>query len=252
MRYNLDKLIQDFETGNPAEFLFFWGHRRRPDQKIGKQCLSQWFDAGFTFEEVEYRTAEHWMMAKKAQLFDDQNIFEKIIESNDPKEVKALGREIKNFGPQVWDDHKFQIVVDGNLHKFTQNAQLFKYLKATHNKYLLEASPYDVIWGIGVAEDNEEAHNPYAWSGQNLLGFALMEVRDKLENLDYFKFLEDPFEPPWKIYPDIDCSDMFFRMGAGEGYSMLFWEWFDALSPTDKEIYKITFPPQSGWERSFK
>lgn len=252
MRYNLEKLVRDFESGKPVEFLFFWGHRKRPDNKISKQCLSQWFDAGFVFEGIEYRTAEHWMMAKKAELFNDRSTFENIIESYEPGEVKALGREIKNFAPDVWNDHKYQIVVDGNLHKFTQNTQLFKYLKNTQDKYLVEASPFDKIWGIGVAEDSEEAQNPYAWSGQNLLGFALMEVRLKLAKLDYFKFLKDPYEPPWKRYPDIDCSDLFFRMGAGEKYSIKFWEWFNALSSTDKEIFKITFPPRNGWEHSFK
>lgn len=252
MKYNIEHLIREFESGKSVDFLFFWGHTKKSDEKIGKQSLSQWFDMGFLFDGIEYKTAEHWMMAQKALLFNDKDSFEKIIGSPTPKEAKALGRKVKNFGPDIWNVHKYQIVVTGNLHKFTQNTELFNYLKSTQDKYLLEASPVDKVWGIGVSENSEEAYNPYAWTGQNLLGFALMEVRDKLSKMDSFEFLKDPFLPPWKKYPNIDCSDMFFRMGGGEDYAIQFWAWFDSLSSTEKEVFKITFPPKNGWEMAIQ
>ena len=252
MKYNIERLIREFELGKDLDFLFFWGHTEKLDGKISKQCLSQWFNASFLFDGVKYKTAEHWMMAQKALLFNEKHSFDKIVKSHTPKEAKALGRKVKNFGPDVWNDHKYQIVVAGNLHKFTQNTELFNYLKGTQERYLLEASPVDKVWGIGVSEDSEEADNPYAWTGENLLGFALMEVRDKISKIDKFEFLKDPFLPPWKKYPKIDCSDMFFRMGGGESYAIDFWTWFDALSSTEKEVFKITFPPKNGWENAIE
>ena len=251
MRYSLDTLLQDFEAGRVLEFLFFWGHTNKNAEKVGKQCLSQWFEASFIFDNIIYRTAEHWMMARKALLFNDKAAFEEIIESESPKKAKEIGRRVKNFGPSIWDEYKYGIVIEGNLHKFTQNAELFEYLKSTKDKYLIEASPSDRVWGIGVSENSDDASNPYAWTGQNLLGFALMEVRSKISKMDYFKFLKNPFMPPWKKYPDVECGDLFFRMGAGEGYAISFWDWFNRLSETDKEIFKITFPPENGWERVF-
>ena len=248
MKYDIEYLIREFESGELMDYLFFWGHTKKSDKKIGKSSLSQWFDAGFVFDSIEYKTAEHWAMAQKALLFNDKVSFEKIIVSQTPKEAKKLGRKVKNFGPDVWNDHKYQIAIVGNLHKFTQNIELLNYLKGTQDKYLLEASPVDKVWGIGVSEDSAEAHNPYAWTGQNLLGFALMEVRDKISEIDSFEFLKNPFIPPWKEYPNIGCSDMFFRMGGGEDYAMKFWAWYKALSSTEKEVFETVFPPEREWD----
>lgn len=248
MKYSIAHLIGELESGKNLDLLFFWGHTQKLDGKIGKECLSQWFDARFSFEDVEYKTAEHWMMAQKALLFNDMVSFDKIVRSHTPKEAKALGRKVENFGPDVWNEHKYQIVVAGNLHKFTQNTELFNYLKGTKDRYLVEASPVDSIWGIGVSENSEEADNPYAWPGENLLGFALMEVRDRLRKIEAFELSNDPFLPPWKIYPKIDRSDMFFRMGGGEDYTIQFYNWFNGLSSSEKEVFKIMFPPKNEWE----
>ncbi len=134
----------------------------------------------FIENHITYQTAEHYMMAKKALLFNDQRIFEKILTKESPKDVKDLGRQIQNFDAEIWDAHKFDIVKQGNLLKFSQNEALKSFLLQTKGKILVEASPVDAIWGIGLAEDNANALIPKNWKGLNLLGFALMEVRDEI------------------------------------------------------------------------
>jgi ribA/ribD-fused uncharacterized protein len=175
-KYTIDWLNQQ----QNVDYLFFWGHRPSKDGSIIKTCMSQWWPAEFTEEGVLYKTAEHYMMAHKARLFNDQEVFERIIRKESPKDVKDLGRQIRNFDSQLWDDHKFQIVRQGNLLKFSQNEELKHFLIQTTTKVLVEASPVDPVWGIGLAEDAPNAQNPSEWRGENLLGFALMEVRDEL------------------------------------------------------------------------
>lgn len=162
------------------DYLFFWGHQPSKDGSIIKTCMSQWWPAEFTEEGVIYKTAEHYMMAHKAKLFHDQEVFERILRKDSPKDVKDLGRQIRNFDAKIWDQHKFQIVRQGNWLKFSQNEELKQFLIQTKNKVLVEASPVDPVWGIGLSEDSTNAQNPNEWRGENLLGFALMEVRDEL------------------------------------------------------------------------
>jgi ribA/ribD-fused uncharacterized protein len=123
------------------------------------------------------------MMAQKAKLFNDQQIFDMIIKKESPKDVKELGRQIKNFDAALWDKNKYQIVVQGNCLKFSQNESLKQFLIQTKDKVLVEASPVDIIWGIGLTEDSPNAKNPIEWRGENLLGFVLMEVRNKIITL---------------------------------------------------------------------
>ena len=120
------------------------------------------------------------MMAEKARIFKDEEAKKKILVVHSPHGAKKLGRQVKNFDPVIWNEHKFDIVVKGNYHKFSQHEDLRTFLLNTKNRVLVEASPRDQIWGIGMSEKNEKAHNPNLWRGQNLLGFALMEVRDRL------------------------------------------------------------------------
>jgi ribA/ribD-fused uncharacterized protein len=246
MKYSIRTMMGHFESGENVKFLYFWGHTA-PGKNVGKQCLSQWYESPFQFEGVTYQTSEHWMMAQKALLFNDPETYEKIIDSKSTKKAKSLGRTVKNFGPDVWNENKIKIVVDGNIHKFTQNIELFRFLKATNNKYLIEASPNDKVWGIGISEKDEDIDNPYLWKGENLLGFALMEVRDRINKLDYFRPIENELPPPWVTYPEIECGDMFWRMGAGEDYITKYFEWWGSLSDTEKEIYRISYPYKNGW-----
>lgn len=173
--------LEDIRSSNAAgdriNYLFFWGHTPAAMGTIGKECLSQWYDASFTVDSILYRTAEHFMMAEKARLFSDHGTVEKILESTSPREAKALGRNVENFDESVWIRHRVEIVVAGNLHKFSQNEKLKQFILASHNRVLVEASPFDRIWGIGLAADDPDVENPRAWRGLNLLGFSLMEVR---------------------------------------------------------------------------
>lgn len=125
-----------------------------------------------------------WMMAKKAELFNDNDVLVKIIKSNSPAEAKKLGREVKNYDDNLWLANRYEIVMQGNYHKFSQNADLKEFLINTKNRILVEASPVDAIWGIGMASDHKDIHNSEKWRGLNLLGFALMEVRDELREIN--------------------------------------------------------------------
>ena len=175
-----DELLIEVRKGLRPHYLFFWGHRSLPGGEIGKPCLSQWWPTKFSVAGISYVTAEHFMMAEKARLFDDEDTRSKIIEAPTPKLAKQLGRQVSNFKEEVWRDARFQFVVEGNYAKFNQNPELAAFLLGTGNKLLVEASPTDSIWGIGLAAADERAKNPERWRGLNLLGFALMEVRHRL------------------------------------------------------------------------
>lgn len=175
-----EDLIRAYDAGETLKFLFFWGHTPKQADVIDKSCLSQWFPSPFAHEGHTYLTAEHWMMARKAELFQDEEMVEKIIQSETPGEAKKLGRQVKNFDPGNWDAHKFDLVVKGNILKFTQNEAMGHWLRQTGHRILVEASPVDYIWGIGMAADHQHIHNPHHWQGENLLGYALMEVREQL------------------------------------------------------------------------
>lgn len=181
MKYNLDWLLNEHQNSDAKKYLFFWGHQPRKDGSIGESCLSQWWETTFEMDGITYSTAEHWMMAEKARLFADEAILNKILVAKSPAEAKELGRNVQNFETSIWDEAKYEIVKKGNLYKFKQNANLETYLLNTNNRVLVEASPVDPIWGIGLAKNHPDAVHPEQWKGLNLLGFALMEVRDELD-----------------------------------------------------------------------
>lgn len=180
MNYNREWLIEQYQNKKRFRFLFFWGHQPHLSGKITASCFSQWWPASFVVDDISYRTAEHWMMAQKARLFNDNETFKKIILARSPNEAKTLGRQVKGFQDELWEKHRYQIVYDGSLQKFAQHPELRQYLISTRDQVLVEASPVDRIWGIGLTADDERAHNPILWRGLNLLGFVLMEVRDHL------------------------------------------------------------------------
>jgi len=120
------------------------------------------------------------MMHRKAVLFDDEKTAVDVLNSPNPGAAKALGRAVRGFDQQVWDNHRRGIVLAGNLAKFAQSAALRDFLIATGKRVIVEASPVDRIWGVGLAADHEHIENPLEWRGLNLLGFALMDVRAQL------------------------------------------------------------------------
>lgn len=180
INYTLQWLIEESEREERIKYLFFWGHQKSKDGSLTSSCFSQWWGSPFEVDGMIYRTAEHWMMAQKALLFGDKVIFEKIIKSKSPGEAKELGRQVKNFEEDIWNKHRLDIVVNGNLHKFGQDSNLKAFLLSTKDRVLVEASPVDNIWGIGLSADNKDRENPRLWKGINLLGFSLMTVRDIL------------------------------------------------------------------------
>ncbi len=180
MKYDINWLSQQTKQ---LKHLYFWGHTPCKDGTINQACFSQWWQLSpFTIDEITYATAEHYMMAEKAKLFHDTDIFQQIINSTHPNEAKQLGRKVANFDDTIWKQHRFDIVVTGNMAKFEQDERLKEYLLNTGDRVLVEASPYDKIWGVGLAKDDEKIANVYQWKGLNLLGFALMQVRDQLRD----------------------------------------------------------------------
>ncbi|HEX4787972.1 MAG TPA: NADAR family protein [Actinospica sp.] len=163
-----------------VKWLFFWGHTPKEGDAIGSWVLSQWWPCSFSVDGVDYASAEHWMMAEKARLFGDDETLAAIIAAATPAEAKKLGRLVRGFDDARWEAAGFDAVVRGNVHKFGQDPELRRYLLGTANRVLVEASPRDRIWGIGLGAGNERATDPRAWRGRNLLGFALMEARSRL------------------------------------------------------------------------
>ena len=177
---SIEDLRRALEAGATPKYVLFWGHQPNADGSIGKGCFSQWFEASFEVDGQTYLTAEHFMMAEKARLFGDMETRASILAARTPAEAKKLGRGVKGFDDARWEQARFDIVVRANEAKFSQNRALRDYLLTTGGRVLVEASPVDRIWGIGLAANDERALDPRAWRGLNLLGFALMEVRARL------------------------------------------------------------------------
>lgn len=178
----IDELIKRAAEGQRIKYLHFWGHRPRENGSLGPSCLSQWWPSPFEVDGVRYATAEHWMMASKARLFDDAEAERAALEARTPAEAKKAGRLVRGFDTTVWERERFSVVLAGSVHKFGQDDALRAFLLSTGNRVLVEASPMDRVWGIGLAANDERAHDPARWRGLNLLGFALMEAREELRS----------------------------------------------------------------------
>jgi len=156
-------------NSSEEKFTFFW-----------QGPLSQWHMRKFIIDGIEYNCNEQWMMAEKARLFNDRATEILILEEKSPKKQKALGRDVKPFNEDVWNQHDMEIVEKGNYAKFTQNMDLLKILLAGEGTTFVEASPYDKIWGIGLAANDPRAKNRSQWKGQNKLGIVLTRLCNKL------------------------------------------------------------------------
>lgn len=172
----LDDVVQRTARGERIKAVYFWGHTERPGA-VTAACLSQWYPAAFEVEGQRYAHAEQFMMAEKARLFGDEAARQAILQTDKPGAVKALGRGVQGFDEALWEAERFGIVLRGSVAKFGQNAALAAFLLGTGERLLVEASPVDRIWGIGLAADDERAQDPRRWQGLNLLGFALMQAR---------------------------------------------------------------------------
>lgn len=179
MKYNKSQIISQNRKLTKDDFVFFWGHEDR-SKGVSKVCLSQWYQCSFIVDGQYYNCAEQYMMAEKARIFGDEETRQQILAEYSQLAMKKLGRKVRNYDDDIWKKSRFDIVVKGNMAKFSQNAKLISFLMSTGDKIIAEASPKDNIWGIGLEETSPEAISPDKWLGENLLGFALMEVRDAL------------------------------------------------------------------------
>lgn len=151
------------------KYTFFWSG-----------IFSQWDYSPFFLEGHDFSTCEQYMMYKKAILFNDAEIAIRILDEQDPRAQKKLGREVRNFNVDMWESVARDIVFRGNAAKFTQNNYQRDKLLETHGTLVVEASPYDKIWGIGLDEKNAIITPPENWPGRNWLGLAITEVRDTI------------------------------------------------------------------------
>ncbi|WP_320064208.1 NADAR family protein [Micromonospora sp. RTGN7] len=173
-------LVALHDAGTRVKYLRFWGHRPGRDGAIGPGCLSQWWPAPFTVDGRVFDTAEHWMMWRKAVLFGDDEVAQRVLTVGHPQQAKTLGRRVRGFDETRWAAHRYDIVVAGGIAKFAQHDDLRAFLLGTGDRVLVEASPVDRVWGIGLAADDPDAQDPARWRGENLLGFALMDARSTL------------------------------------------------------------------------
>jgi hypothetical protein len=134
-----------------------------------------------TINNIEYNCCEQYMMAEKARTFGDAEALEAIMKSSDPKYQKAVGRGVKNFNPHIWEKVAMDVVLRANIAKFS-DPELKKFLFSFGNEEIVEASPYDKIWGIGMGENDPDVLDKSKWKGTNLLGEAIMQAREVLKN----------------------------------------------------------------------
>ncbi len=149
-----------------------------PDEENG--YLSNWYHSRFTLDGIEFSSLEQYMMYSKAVLFKDTKIASEILSTDDVARIKALGRLVSGYDDRKWSSVRRDVVYNGLVAKFSQNPDLGEKLKATGNDILAECAVRDRIWGIGLSMTDGDRLDPGAWRGQNLLGYTLMAVRDKL------------------------------------------------------------------------
>ncbi len=153
----------------PETFTFFWKHR-----------LSQWHPAPFVVGGISFNCAEQFMMYNKALLFADLDAASRILASESPRDQQAIGRSVRGYDESIWSLFREGIVLAGNFARFNQNADQRELLFSTRGTTLVEASPYDRIWGIGLRADDPRAKDRARWQGLNLLGETLTRVREAL------------------------------------------------------------------------
>jgi ribA/ribD-fused uncharacterized protein len=150
-------------------YALFWGG-----------VFSNWYKSKFEVKGVYFNCVEQFMMACKALQFNDHETLELIMKSNDPSAQKAYGRKIRNYDDTIWKQIRYPVVREGVFAKFDQNPHLQTVLLNTDPFIIVESSPKDIIWGVGLAADHKDVTNPGMWKGTNLLGMALMDVRATL------------------------------------------------------------------------
>ena len=150
-----------------------------PEESNG--FLSNWYLSEFDIDGKTFSSMEQYMMYKKAELFEDLEIAEKILATDQVGKIKMLGRSVRNYEDTIWNGMRQIVVYEGLLAKFKQNSELLKMLLDTENAVLAECAVQDCIWGIGLSMKDKRRFLVQEWKGQNLLGYTLMKVREKLK-----------------------------------------------------------------------
>ena len=149
-----------------------------PDESYG--FLSNWYLSDFTVDGIKFSSMEQYMMYQKAVVFKDKDIASQILKTNDVARIKDFGRQVSNYNDSVWNGMRQIVIYKGLLEKFRQNEKLKKALLDTGDDILAECAVSDKIWGIGLSMKDSNQNDIKSWKGQNLLGFALMLVRNEL------------------------------------------------------------------------
>ncbi|BFU24632.1 protein T24A6.7, putative [Entamoeba histolytica HM-3:IMSS] len=177
--YSMKWLLEDIDINKQQhQYTYFW--KPSIEEEVNKSCLGNWYPSEFDYDGIHYYFCEQFLMGCKAKLFGDDQIFKLILDSRNPYEMKKLGKKVKGFNQEVWDEYKAAVMFEGGLAKFTQNPQLRRFLMETGDDILVEASKFDAVWGIKMEESDERANDPHQWCGENILGFTLMSIRDYL------------------------------------------------------------------------
>lgn len=187
MKQNFQRFKQDFGINRKFEDSKKTIPKRGPTMVIGfhkpdeeNGYLSNWYPSRFTVDGKEFSSMEQYMMYRKAVLFRDTNIAEQIMATDDVSEIKQLGRLVSGYNDHVWSGVRQVVVYEGLKAKFSQNEELKEKLLATKDAVLAECAVRDRIWGIGLSMTDPDRNDFGKWNGQNLLGYALMMVRERL------------------------------------------------------------------------
>ncbi len=181
--FNVEDLRQRVQAGETFAYHLFYGHTPRKDGRPSSAVFSQFHPCRFELDGQAYCWAEQWMMAGKARLFGDDAALQRIMAAQSPYECKQLGREVAHYDDARWAAARFDLVTRGSVAKFGGDAALRGYLLGTGDAILVEAAPQDAVWGIGLGRDDANVHDPLAWPGLNLLGFALVRARSILRGV---------------------------------------------------------------------
>ena len=213
--YNYDEFARNFSDFYAAEselekrkaehpeFIGFWHEY----DEYG--CLSNWYNAEFEYAGKHFVSVEQFMMYHKLLTFRQYDLADQVMKTIDPAEAKKIGRtHFDNFDDRLWTRISSTIVKRGVRAKFVQNPDLMEELLSTGNAVLAECSPYDKVWGIGLAPDDERVYDTRKWDGKNKLGRILMILREEFRNwnadatkgkLEYIKAYDLPEIPEWKM-----------------------------------------------------
>ena len=149
-----------------------------PNEENG--YLSNWYMSPFTADGIRFSSMEQFMMYRKAVAFGDRDRAAQILDTEDVGRIKELGRLVSGYDDNYWNGIRQIVVYEGLYAKFSQNEELKRLLQATGRAVLAECAVKDRIWGIGLSMDDPDRLDRRKWKGQNLLGYALMMVREKL------------------------------------------------------------------------